>query len=173
MRIFLSLLFISLTAQLSAQTDFAEKYVPKWERAIEYTIEVLEAMPEDYYSFKPVEEVRSFEEQATHLVQNFKGLQRFITGSKECAIDSLNLEDLSKKELIETFRIAGDFIKELAQSQTKKNIKKPVTDFFRKDVPIKKEGIFWLLKDHLAHHRGQMIIYLRINGIKPPRYRGW
>ena len=162
-----------LASLLTAQTDFSEKFTPKWERSIEYTIEVLEAMPEDYYSFKPVEEVRTFEDQAIHLVQNFKGLQKFITGNKECTLDSLNLEDLSKKEIIAAFKEAGEFIKVLSETQTKKNLKKDAIDFFKKDIPIKKEGIFWLMKDHLAHHRGQMIIYLRINGIKPPRYRGW
>jgi uncharacterized damage-inducible protein DinB len=25
--------------------------------------------------------------------------------------------------------------------------------------------------DHLSHHRGQMVVYLRLNGIKPPQYR--
>jgi len=173
MRILLSLLATCLALQLSAQTDFSKKFVPKWERSIEYTVEVLEDMPEDYYSFKPVEEVRTFQEQAIHLIKNFKGLQKYITGNEECALDSLSLEDLSKEEVIDAFKQAGDFIRELAESQTKKNLKKPATDFFKKDVTITKEGIFWLLKDHLAHHRGQMIIYLRINGIKPPRYRGW
>ena len=173
MRLLICLFSICLTAQVSAQTDFSDKFVPKWDRAIEYTIEVLEAMPEEYYNFKPVEEVRTFQEQAVHLVQNFKGLQKFITGNKECVLDSLNLEELSKKEMITTLTEAGDFIKTLALSQTKKNLKKPVDDFFREEISIKKEGVFWLMKDHLAHHRGQMIVYLRINGIKPPRYRGW
>lgn len=29
------------------------------------------------------------------------------------------------------------------------------------------------MDNHLAHHRGQMIIYLRLQGIKPPAYTGW
>ncbi len=156
-----------------AQTDFSKQFTPKWERGIEYTLEVLEAMPEEYFDFRPVEEVRTFEEQALHLVDNFKKLQSFISGSKECSLDDFNLESLSKAELIKVFKESGAFISELSQAQSKKELKKDVDDFFKKDILITKEGIFWLIKDHMAHHRGQMIIYLRLNGIKPPRYRGW
>jgi len=30
-----------------------------------------------------------------------------------------------------------------------------------------------LLNDHQTHHRGQLVVYLRLNGIKPPAYIGW
>jgi len=30
-----------------------------------------------------------------------------------------------------------------------------------------------LMDNHLAHHRGQLVVYLRLNGIKPPSYAGW
>jgi uncharacterized damage-inducible protein DinB len=33
-----------------------------------------------------------------------------------------------------------------------------------------KRQILLLLSDHITHHRGQMIVYLRLNGISPPRY---
>lgn len=33
-----------------------------------------------------------------------------------------------------------------------------------------KRQIFSLLADHITHHRGQMLVYLRINGLTPPRY---
>jgi hypothetical protein len=26
---------------------------------------------------------------------------------------------------------------------------------------------------HQTHHRGQLVVYLRLKGIKPPQYRGW
>ena len=168
----LSLLIIS-SFQLQAQTDFAKKFVPKWDRAVAYTIEVIEAMPEDHLSFRPVEEVRTFEEQALHLIDNFKGLQRFITGSDECPLDEIDLQNLNKAQLITVFKSGGAFIRDLAETQSKKELRKSVPDFFIKDVDITKEGVFHLISDHMAHHRGQMILYLRLNGIKPPRYRGW
>ena len=30
-----------------------------------------------------------------------------------------------------------------------------------------------LIQDHQAHHVGQLIVYLRLNNITPPKYIGW
>ena len=30
-----------------------------------------------------------------------------------------------------------------------------------------------LLQDHVSHHRGQLIVYLNLNNIEPPKYVGW
>ncbi len=39
--------------------------------------------------------------------------------------------------------------------------------------PMNKLQIINLLNDHQTHHRAQMLVYLRLNGIKPPDYIGW
>ena len=33
-----------------------------------------------------------------------------------------------------------------------------------------KRQILMLLADHITHHRGQMLVYMRLNGLVPPRY---
>lgn len=33
-----------------------------------------------------------------------------------------------------------------------------------------KRQILLLLSDHITHHRGQMIVSIRLNGLAPPRY---
>ena len=30
-----------------------------------------------------------------------------------------------------------------------------------------------LMQDHVTHHIGQLIVYLNLNEIKPPKYSGW
>jgi len=30
-----------------------------------------------------------------------------------------------------------------------------------------------LIQDHQSHHVGQLIVYLRLNNITPPKYIGW
>jgi uncharacterized damage-inducible protein DinB len=29
------------------------------------------------------------------------------------------------------------------------------------------------MENHIIHHRGQAIVYLRLNGVKPKGYFGW
>ena len=47
---------------------------------------------------------------------------------------------------------------------------------FRQETKVGENAIAkWKLilfgMDHVTHHRGQMVVYLRLNGIKPPQYR--
>lgn len=30
-----------------------------------------------------------------------------------------------------------------------------------------------LIQDHQTHHRAQLLVYLRLNNLTPPRYSGW
>ena len=50
---------------------------------------------------------------------------------------------------------------------------KAEVNFFVSDVPMNKKNIFQLLLDHITHHRSQLVLNLRLCGIKPPRYIGW
>jgi len=39
--------------------------------------------------------------------------------------------------------------------------------------PMTRRQILILMHDHQTHHLGQLIVYLRLKGIKPPDYIGW
>jgi len=44
-------------------------------------------------------------------------------------------------------------------------------DFFAGPMTIRQ--ILILMHDHQPHHLGQIVVYLRLKGIKPPDYVGW
>ena len=48
---------------------------------------------------------------------------------------------------------------------------KEIVDFFA--GPKSNLQILNLLQDHVTHHRGQLIVYLNLNEIEPPKYSGW
>ena len=160
-------------AQTSIKSsDFAEDFLPRWQRAKDYTLEVAEAMPEHDYDFKPMEDVDSFTGQLGHLIGNFSFLQSFISETKENPLKGINLEGKSKKEVKEEIVKAFDFIADLAKNTPDHEITKKI-QFFRSEVLMTKGGIFYLIRDHVTHHRAEMIVYLRLKGIKPPKYVGW
>jgi uncharacterized damage-inducible protein DinB len=39
--------------------------------------------------------------------------------------------------------------------------------------PKTKLQILNLMQDHVTHRRGQLIVYLNLNDIQPPKYTGW
>ena len=153
-----------------AQDDaFLKECLEKWENGAEYTIELAEAMPADKYDFRPSPEVRSFREQVVHIMNNMVWLSSTYL-SKTSFKGDLKHKDLSKDEIIMLLRQATIFAKSAIKNLEPEDLEDTV-DFFA--GPMTKRQILVLMNDHMTHHRGQIIVYARMNDIKPPRYRGW
>ncbi|OEK07162.1 DinB family protein [Roseivirga misakiensis] len=120
-----------------------------------FTIEVLKAMPEDDYDFKPNDEQRTFAAQAYHIAYSVEYFQKAFS-QPNAAWQPGDENSKSREELIKwaetkfdemhTFILAADANDQLTA------------------------GIMYYL-DHNSHHRGQLVTYLRMKGIKPPVYR--
>ena len=82
-RILLSMaLVVSSIPLLQAQNSTIDALVADYERAKAMTLAYIDAMPEDKYSFKPTDEVRTFSEQMLHLAQGTIGLSANGTGAE-------------------------------------------------------------------------------------------
>ena len=144
----------------------------RWTNAKAYTLEVAEAMPEEHYGFKPMDEEMSFGEQIWHMAGNIYGLTaRYVCDPPRASpLDGQKAAGRSKKEITDTLAAAFDYaaarVAELQPAQSADTV-----NFFA--GPKNRLTILNLLNDHQAHHRGQAVVYLRLKGIKPPRYIGW
>jgi uncharacterized damage-inducible protein DinB len=121
-----------------------------------FTIDVLKAMPEDKYDFRPGEGIRTFKEQAYHIVYSIDYYKRVFSGNPQAVWQPGKEDAKSRAELLKWADEEFDAIEK--------------TIMAAKNNPRLTAGIISFL-DHNAHHRGQMIIYLRKNGIKAPNYR--
>ena len=157
---------------LNAQMTFAERFLPQWQRSMEYTLEVAELMPEKFYHDQPTADTKSFYDQIKHLIENFINLQAYVSHNKDIELSKRNLDDLSKKELLAILKEAFSYISVLAENTPEEELNKKV-DFFVLNVDMDKAGIFMLIRNHLTHHRAELIVYLRLKEIKPPRFVGW
>jgi uncharacterized damage-inducible protein DinB len=161
---------IFLVTSSFAQSYFQMEYHAVWQRAAGYTLEVAEAMPEEKYDFKPAEESMAFREQMIHVAQNLSSLSSRVTGEKPDFLEGQQPGLLSKDQVILALQKAFDHVGELIQ-QVEGSLLNEKIQFG--GVMMTKENIFYLMRDHMAHHRGQAILHLRMNGIDPPKYRGW
>jgi len=50
---------------------------------------------------------------------------------------------------------------------------KIIIDFIPGKPEFTKQEGFYFLRDHISHHRGQAIVYLRAKGQKAPQYRAF
>lgn len=151
-----------------AQEDPISAFQLKWDNSKEYLIEIAELMPEGNYDFKPTEGQMTFQEQLLHIRKNMLWLshdflaERIITGT--------DLFDLNKAETIRLLISACDTVRQIVSELDEKELKDKVG--FRSGSATKLQ-ILNLIQDHVTHHRGQLIVYLRLQGIEPPRYVGW
>jgi len=164
------LLTVLFHSSLSAQTSTPkEAFIEKWENSKNYLLEVAEAMPENAYNFKPTERQMSFKEQLIHIKGNMDWLSNFYFSNIEYKRVETPLPS-SKAETIILLEIAFNSVAEIIKNTPDDNLKDTV-DFLSE--PKSKLQILNLLQDHVTHHRGQLVVYLNLNSIKPPKYIGW
>lgn len=124
------------------------------ENARTYTLAVAGAMPGEGFGFKPVDEVFTFNELLHHIGYGMYWWdENYIRG--EAAEWAPPPVVVGKKAVMEYLEQAfADLDKSVAAAK-------------EEELPLK--GFFATL-DHITHHRGQAVTYLRCKGITPPEY---
>ena len=152
----------SVSAQTASPT-MVKELVATWQRAATDLIDVAEAMPEEKYDYKPAPEMATFRDQLVHVA----GIaQRFVDSAKGSTSEHAH-KAMTKAEVIgllkETLQAGKDTLGSLTDSQLLEQVKFPfgnrmVTRF-----------TFWLGPLYqFRNHHGQLVVYLRMNGIVPP-----
>ena len=152
-----------------SQNESIDAFLEKWENSKTYLIDIAKAMPEENYSYKPTEREMSFGEQLIHIKGNMDWLSTsYFTAEKKDK--KKEVKTYSKEEIISMLEKSFDNISEIIKN-TKPELLKEKVDFFA--GPKTRLQILNLLQDHVTHHRGQLIVYLNLNEIIPPKYTGW
>jgi len=169
-RVLFFLLLISYPVMSQQQTPTAA-FLEKWNNSKTCLLGIAESMPANKYGYKPTEREMDFKNQLLHICGNmlWLGTTYFSKETFDRKKFSENPPD-SKATIIELVENSFDQVYARIQNTPEKDLKTEV-DFFagRKS----KLQILNLLQDHVTHHRGQLIVYLNLNEIKPPKYVGW
>jgi len=166
--IILNLLALTASAQNLNGEDIKAQFVKDWERAKAYTLEYLNAVPADKYSFKATDSIRSFAEQMLHLASS----NIFLMGT---ATDQ-NLEwpgTDHEGKLIPKTKDSVIYYVMKSYDFSIRSIKTLDPAKFGEMVGptrIRDTRFAYLLKsfEHQTHHRAQTTIYIRLMGLKPP-----
>ena len=155
---------------MGQSSTYLQDMQQKWENSCAYTLEIAALMPADAYDYQPTDEQMSFHDQLVHIMKNITWLSGTYLSDKKFEGD-LEKEEYSKDEILallkEVFMYSQGVISELEETALNDKV-----EFFTEQVRNKGQ-ILELLHDHHTHHRGQIIVYLRLKGKKPPRFRGW
>jgi uncharacterized damage-inducible protein DinB len=169
----LILALVSLAAHVNAQDSLLIKsHTIKMGNAKTYTLQVADLMPENAYNFKPVEGEMSFKEQLIHIGKNLYWLSSTYISETDDPVSKMALREnsLTKDQVLKFVSGAYDYAISCFQDVDIRSLSKEFNWAGRK---MNKVQFMNLIQDHQTHHRGQMIVYLRLNKLQPPRYTGW
>lgn len=171
--IFVFLLFEKAYAQPLNTAQIQAQMVKDWGRAKTYTIDYLNTMPANKYSFKAVDSLRSFAQQMLHLAAGNVFLMSNATGSKPLPWLMSDIEHRksaqTKDSVMYYVKASYDYCVTEVTSLSMDKWGEEVTMF-----NTFKQSRFALMNktfEHQGHHRGQTTIYIRLQGIKPPEER--
>ncbi len=151
------------------ESDFIPTVKKVWAKSKESFLEFAKAMPDEKYGFKPTEEVMSFAEQVLHTIGGSYWFFAALKGEKPPkSEDALKADGKTKADVIKLVEEADAYADEFMNGLTE-TIAHEEAKMGENALAKWKMILFGI--DHITHHRGQLVVYLRLNGIKPPQYR--
>jgi uncharacterized damage-inducible protein DinB len=137
--------------------------------------DLADAMPEAKWTFKPssgeFKDVRTFAEQVKHVACANEGFAKELQGQtppEGCEKGGPNPAK-SKAELMDYLRASFQMLDDQLNGIDEKNQLQPVDGPY--GGPNTRLGMAVLAAWHVADHYGQLVEYLRMNGIVPPASR--
>ncbi len=175
---------VAATAQMAAQAKPDQKptFAMVFDRNLSNTekevVSAAEAMPDDKFNFAPtqgeVKGVRTFALQVKHIAVANYGLGSAILGEKppldlkgENGPDNIT----SKADIVKFLKDSFAYAHKAANSVTETNVLDMVQSPFGPNK-MTRLTLAIIMLSHPFDHYGQMVVYLRMNGIVPPASRG-
>jgi uncharacterized damage-inducible protein DinB len=151
------------------QASPAQIYAKLFSSQQEEVVSAAEAMPEDKYNFKPTkgtfEGVRTFAQQVTHIAAS----QYYYFGNfgVKGGVDSDAIDKLTKKDdIVKALKDSYAFAQQALETITAENAFQQLGD-----QKTTRAGLAATALAHTNDHYGQMVVYLRMNGVIPPASR--
>jgi len=131
-----------------------EQLLSTLENSRKYTLSVADKMPGNSYNFRPTDTVWNFRELLHHIAYGIDWWNENYIKGTETAWEPPTVKG-EKKEIV-----AG-------LDKAYESLKSTICNLKLNDKAV--QG-FNATLDHITHHRGQAVLYLRCNGITPPEY---
>ncbi len=142
---------------------FSEAFLKHWATAKDLAIAVAKAMPAADYSFKPNPEEMSFGEQMVHIAAaNYSYCSRIEGVKSTYQKPDKSDQDTAVQLLTQSFDYCSGVVEKTKDLDTPHGSGPQAMS--GRELML---GVF----SHMAHHRGQAEVYLRVKGVKPPTYK--
>jgi len=141
-----------------------------WTDLQQTIVNAADAMPADKFAFKSTPAQRSFGEHVMHIVE-VNGMLYAALGARAQA-PAINMKATTKPEILTALRQSFDYgaalLREFDDAQLTARVMPP--PFMGPSAS--RVRIIYFIMQHTQDTYGQMVVYLRLNGIVPPASRG-
>lgn len=131
-------------------------------------VSLAEAFPEETWSWRPGEGVRSVREAFGHIVDANYLIPSFMgaPGPEGYEFGQSENAGMSKTEMIQALKDSFAHLRDAVTSTAEGDMTREVSWFGGSTYTPR--GIMIFIPKHLGEHQGQLIAYARMNGITPP-----
>ena len=159
------------TESVHSVLDIRE-FVDDWKISKQFTLDVANAMPSEFYGFKPHPEEMTFGEQMAHIAVSNAFRFNQITGTTlPFPIDLSKPFPSDKQAALKMLEQSFDYVIAVIPQITPEQLKRTwhIPSWKGRTDPDGRAMVLNMFV-HTAHHRAQCEVYLRAKGIKPPDY---
>ena len=161
---FASLLLSPLVSSAQTSRPPAGEYAAHFAALGQLSVAVAQAMPPEKFAFRPHPDSMTFAQLLSHIATTQYQFCAGLQDTNPPALPSASSKDAVVQFLSDSFQYCSAAISKLTDAQLAASHDSP-------DGHLPGRDILLVMYIHVAHHRGQAEIYLRDNGIAPPRYR--
>ncbi|WP_425234894.1 DinB family protein [Ulvibacterium sp.] len=141
-----------------------------WLRSEIMTMTNVGQMPPDFFTFKYTDEVMTFSEQWRHCIVYTCGQLSGRAGLKN-PYENIKLPvQMTKDHVTEELKKMYAFVRQSIEALSAEKLLSDC-NFAGDTIPIWR--LFYAMENHIIHHRGQCVVYLRLKGIIPKGFYGW
>jgi len=137
-----------------------------WGRGYALLIGVAEAMPEDKFGFKPTPAQESFAQRLMHVAGIDLKLVSTLGG--KTAPPNVNMQATSKADVVAALRQVNDFGAAVLKEFNDQQLSERIASLPFLGPTASRLRVIYFSMTHSQDIYGQLVVYLRLNGITPP-----
>ena len=135
-----------------------------WKQTSTWIVRTAEKMPEEHYGYRPDPAVRSFGQILGHIADsNYLFCSTVLGGGNPSP--GIEKSKTTKAELTAALREAQAYCDRAYDGLTDAAAGETVKAFGQERNKL---GVLWFNASHTLEHYGNLVVYLRLNGIVPP-----
>jgi len=128
-----------------------------------------DAMPAEKFGYKPTPPQQSFGERVMHVVS--VDMTLLATLGAKASPPSINLQATSKGDVLAALRQHADYGNAVLKEFTGQTLLEQVASPWFMGAKSSRQRIVYFLMMHNQDTYGQLVVYLRLNGVTPPLSR--